>query len=114
MVVTDLYCFKNYITASFRTTDVHDFSFLHRFSNFSYPTIHCIPDSPVEMVTFTISRTHNELNFLYSSPNTVGVIKSRRMRWTGHVVRMRERRGVYRVLVGKSEGKGTHGRPRRR
>ena len=49
---------------------------------------------------------HNEvLNDLYSSPNIVRVIKSRRMRWTGHVARMDEEGGVYRVLVGKPEGK---------
>jgi len=49
---------------------------------------------------------HNEeLNDLYSSPNIVPVIKSRRMRWAGHVARMGEERGVYGVLVGKSEGK---------
>jgi len=42
------------------------------------------------------------------------VIKSRRMRWAGHVARMRKRRGVYRVLVGKSAGKRPLGRPRRR
>jgi len=42
------------------------------------------------------------------------VIKSRRMRWAGHVARMGERRGVYRVLVGKPEGKRPLGRPRRR
>jgi len=60
-------------------------------------------------------RLHNEeLNDLYSSPNIVRVIKSRRMRWAGHVVRMDEERGVYRVLVGKPEGKRPLGRPRRR
>jgi len=49
-------------------------------------------------------RLHNkELNDLYSSPNNVRVIKSRRMRWTGHVACMGEERGVYRVLVGKPE-----------
>ena len=58
---------------------------------------------------------HNEeLNDLYSSPNIVRVIKSRRMRWAGHVARMGEERGVYRVLVGKSEGRRPLGRPRRR
>ena len=58
---------------------------------------------------------HNEeLNDLYSSPNIVRVIKSRRMRWAGHVVRVDEERGVYRVLVGKPEGKSPLGRPRRR
>jgi len=57
---------------------------------------------------------HNEeLNDLYSSPNIVWAIKSR-MRWVGHVARMWERRGVYRVLVGKPEGKRPLGRPRRR
>ena len=50
---------------------------------------------------------------LYSSPNIVRVIKSRRMRWEGHVARMGERRGVYRVLVGTTEGKRPLGRPRR-
>ena len=60
-------------------------------------------------------RLHNEeLNDLYSSPNIVRVIKSRRMRWAGHVARMGEERGVYRVLVGKPEGKRPLGRPRRR
>jgi len=60
-------------------------------------------------------RLHNEeLNDLYSSPNIVRVIKSRRMRWAGHVARMGEERGVYRVLVGKSEGKRPLGRPRER
>jgi hypothetical protein len=47
---------------------------------------------------------NKELNDLYSSPNTIRVIESRRMRWAGHVVRMRARRGVYRVLVGNTEG----------
>ena len=46
-------------------------------------------------------KLHNEeLNDLYFSPNSFRVIKSRRMRWTVHVARMRERRGVYRILVG--------------
>jgi hypothetical protein len=56
------------------------------------------------------------MNFtaLYSSPNIVRVIKPRRMRWAGHVARMGEGRGVYRVLVGRPEGKRPLGRPRRR
>ena len=49
-----------------------------------------------------------------SSPNIVRVIKSRRMRWAGHVACMGESRGAYRVLVGNPEGKGPLGRPRRR
>jgi len=66
-------------------------------------------------VTGERRKLHNEeLNDLYTSPNIVQVIKSRRMRWAGHVARMGERRDVYRVLVGKSEGKRTLGRPRRR
>ena len=53
-------------------------------------------------VTGAWRRLHNkELNDLYSPPNIVRVIKSRRMRWAGHVARMGEERGVYRVLVGK-------------
>ena len=58
---------------------------------------------------------HNEeLNDLYCSPNIMRVIKSLRMRWAGHVARMGEERGVYRVFVGKPEGKRPMGRPRRR
>jgi hypothetical protein len=60
-------------------------------------------------------KLHNEeLNDLYSSPNIMLVIKSRRMRWLGHVARVGEGRGVYRVLVGKLEGKKPLRRPRRR
>jgi len=66
-------------------------------------------------VTGEWRKLHNEeLNDLYSSPNIVPVIKSRRMRWAGHLARMGEKRGVYRVLVGKPEGKRPFGRPRRR
>jgi hypothetical protein len=58
---------------------------------------------------------HNdELHSLYSSPNIVRVIKSRRMRWEGHVARMGEGRVAYRVLVRRPEGKRPLGRPRRR
>jgi hypothetical protein len=60
-------------------------------------------------------KLHNyELYSLYSSPNIVRVIKSRRMRWSGHVARMGKGRGVYRVLVWKPERKRPLGRPRRR
>jgi len=66
-------------------------------------------------VTGEWRRLHNEeLNDLYCSPNNVRVIKSRTMRWAGHVARMGEERGVYRVLVGKPEGRRPVGRPRRR
>jgi hypothetical protein len=60
-------------------------------------------------------KLHNdELHDLYSSPNIVRVIKSRRMRWAGHVARMEEGGSVYRVLVGRLEGKRPLGRPWRR
>ena len=59
-------------------------------------------------VTGEHRRLHNEeLNDLYCSPNIVRVIKSRRMRWVGHVARMGEERGMYRVLVGETGGKET-------
>ena len=60
-------------------------------------------------------KLHNEeLRELYSLSNIVRVVKSRKMRWTGHVARIGEGRGVYRVLVGKPEGKMPLGRHRRR
>ena len=66
-------------------------------------------------VTGEWRKLHNEeLNDLYSFPNIIRVIKSRRMRGAGHVARLGERRGVYRVLVQKPEGKRPLGRPRRR
>jgi hypothetical protein len=57
---------------------------------------------------------NEELNDLYSLPNIVRVVKSRRIKWAGHMARMVEDRGVCRVLVGKLEGKRPLGRPRRR
>jgi hypothetical protein len=57
---------------------------------------------------------HISQTSLYSSPNIVRVIKSRRMRWAGHVARMGEGRGVYGVLVGRPECKRPLGRSRRR
>jgi hypothetical protein len=59
-------------------------------------------------------KLHNELHNLYSLPSIISIIKSRRMRWAGHVARMEEKRNVYRILVGKPEGKRPLGRPRRR
>jgi hypothetical protein len=60
------------------------------------------------------SLRNDELHDLYSFPNIVRVIKSRRMMWAGHVARMGEGRSVYRVLVGRPEGKRPLGRPRHR
>ena len=57
---------------------------------------------------------NEELNDLYATHNIVRVIKSRRMRWAGHIARMAERRNVYWVLVGKPEGKRSLARPRHR
>jgi hypothetical protein len=60
-------------------------------------------------------RLHNEkLYALHPSPNNIWMIKSRRMKWAGHVACTREKRGAYRVLVGRPEGRKPHGRYRRR
>jgi hypothetical protein len=66
-------------------------------------------------VTGDWRRLQNEgLHDMYCSPYIIRAIISRRMRWVGHVARAMEKRGVYRVLVGKPEGKRPPGRPRRR
>jgi hypothetical protein len=57
---------------------------------------------------------NEELGDLYSSPSIIRILKSRRMRWEGHVARMGEKRNMYRLLVGKPEGKRPLGTPRRR
>jgi hypothetical protein len=57
---------------------------------------------------------NEERHNLYSSPSIIIIIKSRRMRWAGHVARMGEKRNVYKLLVGKPEGKRPLGRQRRR
>ena len=68
----------------------------------------------VSLISLSVTLHNEELNDLYSSPNIVRVIKSRRMRWAAHVARMGEERGAYRFLVGKPEGKRPLGRRRRR
>jgi hypothetical protein len=66
-------------------------------------------------VTGEWKKLHNEeLHNLYTSPDIIRKVKSRRMRWAGHVARMGEERKVYKVVVGKTEGKRPLGRPRRR
>jgi hypothetical protein len=68
-----------------------------------------------DKVTGEWRKLHNEeFNDIYCSPNIVRETKSRRLRWAGNVARMGEGRGLYRVLVGKTEGKKPLGRPRRR
>jgi hypothetical protein len=68
-----------------------------------------------EEVTGEWRKLHNEeLHNLYSSPNIIRMIKSRRMRWAEHVARMGENRNAYRILVGKPEGRRPLGRPKRR
>jgi hypothetical protein len=66
-------------------------------------------------VTGEWRKLHNEeLHNLYSSPSIIRIIKSRRMRWAGHIARMVDKRNAYRLLVGKAEEKRPLGRPRRR
>ena len=87
----------------------------HRLRVFENRVLRRIFGPKRHRVTGEWRKLHNEkLNDLYSSPNIVPVIKSRRMRWAGHVARMEEGRGVHKVLVGKPEGKRPLGRPRRR
>ena len=87
----------------------------HKLRVFENTVLRGIIGSKRDGVTGKWRKLHNEeLNDLYCSPNIVRVIISRRMRWAGHVALMRETRGVYRVLVGKPEGKRQLGRPRLR
>jgi hypothetical protein len=87
----------------------------HRLRVFENRVLRKIFGPKRDEVTGEWRKLHNEqLNDLYSSPNIVQLIKSRRMRWAGHVARMGERRGKYTVLLGKHEGKRPLGRPRHR
>jgi hypothetical protein len=67
-----------------------------------------------EEVAGGLRRLHNKRHNLHASPNVVRGMKSRRMRWTVHVVRVGEIRSAYKILIGKPERKGLLGRPRRR
>jgi hypothetical protein len=90
---------------------VHD----HKLRVFENRVLRRIFGSKRDGVTGGGRKLHNEdLHNLYSSPNIIRILKSRRMRWAGHVARMGEKRNVHRLLVGKPEGKRPLGRPRRR
>jgi hypothetical protein len=85
-------------------------SIIKKIKNFN-----CKYEPKRDEVTGEWRKLHKEeLSDLYSLPNIVRVVKSRRMKWAGHVARMGEGRSVHRVLVGKYEGKRPFGRPRRR
>jgi len=86
-----------------------------RLSVFENRVLRRVFGSKRDEITGEWRKLHNEeFRDLYSLPNIVWVVKSRRMKWAGHVVRMGEVRDVHRVLVGKPEGKRPLGRPRRR
>jgi hypothetical protein len=87
----------------------------HRLRVFEHRVLRRVFGTKTDEVTGEWRKLHNEeLNDLYSLPNIVRVVKSKRMRLAGHVARMGEDRGVHRVLVGKLEEKRQLGRPRRR
>jgi hypothetical protein len=87
----------------------------HRLRAFENRVLRGIFGPKRDEVTGEWRRLHiEELNDLYSSPTIIRVIRSRRMRWAGHVARMGEGRGAYRILVGRPEGRRPLGRPRRR
>jgi hypothetical protein len=87
----------------------------HRLRAFENRVLRRIFGSKIDEVTGEWRKLHNEeLHNLYSSPDNLRQVKSRRMRWEGHVARMGEERKVYKVLVGKPEGMRPLGRPRRR
>jgi hypothetical protein len=87
----------------------------HRLRVFENRVLRRIFGPKRDEVTGEWRKLHNEeLRDLYSSQSLIRIIKSRRMRWAGHVARMGEKRNAYRLLIGKSEEKRPLGRPRRR
>jgi hypothetical protein len=87
----------------------------HRLRVFENRVLRGIFGPKRDEVTGRWRKMHNEeLHNLYSSPNIIRMIMSRRMTWAGHVARMRDKKNVYKTLVGKPEGKRPLRRPRRR
>jgi hypothetical protein len=87
----------------------------HRLRVFEKRVLRRIFEPKRDEVTGGLRKMHDEeLHGLYSSPGIIRVIKARRMRWAGHVARMREVRGAYNILVGRPEGRRPLRRPRRR
>ena len=87
----------------------------HRLRVFENKVLRKIFGAENDKITGEWRKLHNtELHALYSSPNIIRTLKSRRLRLAGHVARMEKSRNAYRVLVGKSEGKRLLGRARRR
>ena len=87
----------------------------HRLRVFENKVLRKIFGAKKDEITEEWRMLHNaELHALYSSPNIIRNLKSRRLRWAGHVARMEQFRNAYRVLVGKPERKRPLGRPRRR
>jgi hypothetical protein len=87
----------------------------HRLGVFENGVLRRIFGPKRDEVTGEWRKLHNEeLRDLYSSPSIIRRIKTRRMRWKGHVARMGEKRNAYRLLVGKPEGRRPLGRPRLR
>jgi hypothetical protein len=90
-------------------------SLVHRLRALENKVLRRIFGPKRDEVTGGWRKLHNEeLRDLYSSPSIIRIIKSRRMRWVGHLSRMGEKRNAYRLLVGKPEAKRPLGRPRRR
>jgi hypothetical protein len=88
---------------------------IHRLRVFENRVLKRIFGPKTDGMTGGWRKLHNEERHnLYSSPSRIRIIKSRRMRWVGHVARMGEKRNVYGLLVGKPDGKRPLGRPRRR
>ena len=87
----------------------------HRLRLFENKVLRKMFGAKKDEITGEWRKLHNaELHALYSPPNIIRSLKSRRLRWAGHVARMEQSRNAYQVLVGKPEGKRPLGRPRRR